>query len=1036
MELVTQTILGKSISSVISYGAQSLCKKIPNSLFSKEEIGSVIFDNSYFDPLIEKNIEYINKEINNLNEELEINFESICMFFKYPEIECVIRQIYASILPWNYHDKSIKEIEKEFTLLLSQYFGVKEEKVSSLASLLFRILIEGCQETLSKLNCNSEIVALVAMSNYNLKIILDELDGVRKNNDFLINEKVDSKEIRRFFGIYRELLRERHKLIPITNFEGSVRKPIDNIYVCPNFIKRSQENRNNKPLEFFDFLSKIHRAVILGDPGTGKTTFTKKMCHELSSRYSDRLFAGREIVPFVVVVKDYQAEKIKNNISIIDFISESLTNYQIEPPKSAFKYLLLNGYILLIFDGLDELLDTRCRENMVYEIESFCTLYPSIPVIVTSRKIGYEEAALREDMFEIYEMTSFNRSQTQEYVEKWFNLDYDLSLNQRIEKARHFMIESEKVSDLRSNSLMLSLMCNIYRQENYIPENRPKIYQKCAEMLFKKWDKHRGINPEITIQDSKIESLISHLAHWIYTNESSKEGVREDELIRKATEYLYGSTYEDSDEAKKVAKEFVTFSKGRAWIFSAVGANNDQELYQFTHRTFLEYFTAEWFCKNFEDTVELTNELISKISKREWDVVAQLAFQIRGEYSENATDKILTTLLKAASISDGVERENLLSFSARSLEFMTPSPNIVKELTKTCFEFSLSLGNETSYRVSQLELSMVARDEPRDPPIRLILELRHSVRENKTKVVETLKDLITDHIKKKNKFEATLAAEIIFELANEKYNEPLDEKEQIYWSGITNTIFQECYQLNKSLFEEDLHLCLQSYNVSTLIKIETILKLHGLEGILSDFYNYMSPYYGHKGIGYSILDKIFPFDFYLGRTTIDSYTSETVKKTSEILQKIGEFCLEHTWPIKLKGVSCTQISSYKKFLSDMKLQTRFTEDGIRAQDRISILRNYLDSTAVFGTFCLLAILFELNDSPRESRIFIRHFIKQVDTSRLEKIFLVWLGDYTDFDEINDELDTIGFTNRQKKFIGNWAQKNIHFLRCKNESLKE
>jgi Predicted NTPase (NACHT family) len=1041
MELVTQTILGKSISSVISYGAQSLCKRIPNFLFSKEEIGSIIFDNSYFDPLIEINIEYINKEINNLNEELEINFESICTFFKYPEIECVIRQIYASILPLNHHDKSIKEIEKEFTILLSQYFGVKEENVSGLASLLFRILIEGCQETLSKLNCNSEFVALVAMSNYNSKIILDELDGMRRNNDFLINEKVDSKEIRRFFGIYRELLRERHKFIPITNFEGNVRKPIDNIYVCPNFIERSQENRNNKPLEFFDFLSKIHRVVILGDPGTGKTTFTKKMCYELSSRYSDRLFAGREIVPFVVVVKDYQAEKIKNNISIIDFISKSLTNLQIEPPKGAFKYLLLNGYILLIFDGLDELLDTGSREDVVYEIESFCTLYPSIPVIVTSRKIGYEEAALREDMFEIYEMASFNRPQIQEYVEKWFNLDYDLSLNQRIEKARHFMIESEKVSDLRSNSLMLSLMCNIYRQENYIPENRPKIYQKCAEMLFKNWDKHRGINPEITIQDSKIESLISHLAHWIYTNESSKEGVREDELIRKATEYLYGSTYEDSDEAKKVAKEFVTFSKGRAWIFSAVGTNTDQELYQFTHRTFLEYFTAEWFCKNFEDTIELTNELIPKISKREWDVVAQLAFQIRGEYSENATDKILTTLLKAASTSDEVKRENLLSFAARSLEFMTPGPNIVKELTKDCFEFSLSLGNDVAKSRNDLaksrnlpKLSIFAINESSELPIRSILELRHSVRENKTKAVETLKDLITDHIKKKGEFEATLAAEIIFELANEKYDEPLNKKEQLYWSGITNTIFLKCYQLNKSLFEEDLHLCLHSYNISPLIKIETILKLHGLEGILSDFYNYMSPYYNHYGIGYSLLNKIFPFDFYLEKTTIDSYTTETVKKTSETLQKIGEFCLEHTWPIRLKEVSCTQINSYENFLSDMKLQTRFTKDGIRVQDRISILRNYSDSTAIFGVFCLLAILFELNNP--QSRTVIEHFIKQVDTSPLKKTFLVWLGCYTDYNEIQNELDIIGFSNRQKKFIGNWAQKNIHFLRSKNESLRD
>ena len=177
--------------------------------------------------------------------------------------------------------------------------------------------------------------------------------------------------------------------------------------------------------------------------------------------------------------------------------------------------------------------------------------------------------------------------------------------------------------------------------------------------------------------------------------------------------------------------------------YLAIGTSTDQELYQFTHRTFLEYFTAEWFCKNFEDTIELTKELIPKISKREWDVVTQLALQIRGEYSENATDKILTTLLKAASISDEVKRENLLSFAARSLEFLTPSPNIVKELTKDCFEFSLSLGNDNVRSRNLSKLSLSATKEPRELPIRLILELRHSVRENKTKVVETLKDLIT-----------------------------------------------------------------------------------------------------------------------------------------------------------------------------------------------------------------------------------------------------------------------------------------------------
>jgi GTPase SAR1 family protein len=1036
MEPVAQTILGKSISSAVSLGAQSLGRKIQSSIFGKNEIGTVIFDNSHFDSLIEGDIEFINKEISKLDGNRKINFESICTFFKYPGIECVIRQIYAANLPSNTtHQENIKYIEKEFTLLLSQYFAIEEEKILGLSSLLFSILIEGCQETLNKQISNSEIAALAAMSNYHSKVILDELAGIIKNIEFLLKEEVNFEDIQRFFERYCNNLRSRHEWITISNFEGGIRKPIEKIYVCPNFMKRKKKNKYSESLEFFDFLSKAHRVVLLGDPGSGKTTFTKKICHELSSRYSDRLFAGREMVPFVVVVRDYHAEKKNSNISIIDFINEELNNdFQIKPPKGAFEYLLLNGYFLLVFDGLDELLDIRFREKMINEIESFCTLYPSIPIIVTSRRIGYEEAALREDMFEIYEIASFDGAQIQEYVEKWFSLDYDLKPNKRVEKAKRFMIESERVSDLRSNSLMLSLMCNIYKQENYIPENRPKIYQKCAEMLFKKWDRHRGINPEITIQDSRIESLISYLAHWIYTKEFSKEGVREEELISKATEYLYGSTYEDFDEAKKVAKEFVTFSKGRAWIFTAIGANTDQELYQFTHRTFLEYFTAEWFCKNYEETIELTNEMIPKISKREWDVVAQLAFQIRGEYSENATDKIFTTLLKVAKESKEVECGNLLSFAARSLEFMIPSPNVVKEITKNCFEFSLSLGKNI-IKDMKLRKDCLPTTHYSEPPIRPILDLRCSIRENRTKVVETLKDLIINHIKNKRECEATLAAEIIFGLANIRYDEPLDKKEELYWSGISNAIFKECYQHNKSLFEEDLHLCLQSYEASTPRRIETVLKFHGLEGVLSEYSNYMCPDTRSYGIGYSLLDNVFPFEFYFRKTTFGSYTNKNVEETSENLRKIGEFCLEYPLAIKLKENPCTGIKPYKKILADMKLQTRLTDGDIKSHNRNSTLHNYSDPTAIFGAFCLLAILFELNNSPRESRTFIKFFINKVDTSPFKKIFFVWFGNL-DYIEIGNELDIVGFTNRQKELIKNWAQKNIRFLRSKNKSLED
>ncbi|MFY1110634.1 MAG: NACHT domain-containing protein [Methanosarcinaceae archaeon] len=1023
MEPISPIIISKAISSAIGLGAQTFSRKFEGSLFRKKEIERVIFDKSYFDPLIEENLESINMEISKL-ENSKINCESICQFFKFPAIEGIIRQIYVS----NIHPDiiyNIQDIEREFTLLLSQYFDIEEKRIGGLSSLLLNMFIKGCQETLGKQIYKREVEALAAASNYNFKILMDELAGINKNINFLSKDKLNLKDIQEFFNKYLSVLENRNKYIKISNFEGGTRKPIEKIYVCPNFIKRNKKSENDSSFEFFDFISKVHRVVLLGDPGTGKTTFTNKICYELSARYSERLFAGREIVPFVVVVKDYHAKKTKSNISIIDFINDELSgDFQIEPPKGAFEYLLLNGYIMLIFDGLDELIDTRYRDKLANEIETFCTLYPSTPIIITSRKIGYEQAALREDMFEIYEMTPFDLPQIQEYAEKWFNLDDTLKPNERTEKAKSFMIESEKVADLRSNSLMLSLMCNIYRQENYIPENRPKIYQKCAEMLFKKWDKHRGINPGIKIQDSKVEFLISHLAHWIYTNESSKEGVREEELIKKATEYLYPSTYEDKDEAEAVAKDFVSFSRGRAWILTAIGASKYQELYKFTHRTFLEYFTADWFCRNYEETKELTNELIPKIRNREWDVVAQLAFQIRGEYSESATDKIFTTILSVAKESNDKERKNLLSFAARSLEFMTPNPNLVKEITKECFELSLYLGKTVAKKIKQ-------KDEDRKyvvglgDPITPILDLRYSVRENRTKVVETLKNLMIYYINSENECEAMLTAEIGFELNNIiDMEKKIDENEISYWDKISEDILKDCYRHNKSIFEEKVHLCIPSYEVIFNSKIEIILKLHGLKGILFDYSNAMTPDTYTLGIGHNLLT----YTFQSGR-----YVKENMEIISENLKKIGEFCLECSLPLNMKETYLLSPGMEEEWMP-------FADPSHRKDFNIQF--NYADSSAIFGEFCLLAIFYErnldsenvmmrgLDLSSRKSRI--REYIKIMNSSPLTKIFLKWLKD-GNYIEIGNELDKIRFTDRQKEFITNWVQKKICFL---NVPIKE
>ena len=200
------------------------------------------------------------------------------------------------------------------------------------------------------------------------------------------------------------------------------------------------------------------------------------------------------------------------------------------PVINTFEYLLRNGRTVVIFDGLDELLDTNRRQEISKDVESFCTLYPSVPIVVTSREVGYEQAPLDERSFEVFRLEPFDNEQVQEYVTKWFASDEDLTPEQKEQKAESFLEESSNVQDLRSNPLMLALMCNIYRGENYIPRNRPEVYEKCATMLFDRWDKSRGLYVTLPV-DWHISPMMKYLAYWIYTGKELREGVTESHKV-------------------------------------------------------------------------------------------------------------------------------------------------------------------------------------------------------------------------------------------------------------------------------------------------------------------------------------------------------------------------------------------------------------------------------------------------------------------------------------------------------------------------
>src|SRR5437764_7478231 len=98
-------------------------------------------------------------------------------------------------------------------------------------------------------------------------------------------------------------------------------------------------------------------------------------------------------------------------------------------------------------------LETNFRREVTAATESFCELYPSVPVLVTSREVGYEQAPLDSSRFEVFRLSEFDDDQVRDYASKWFAADKDLTREQQQQKAAAFLEESQTVPDLRSNPL-------------------------------------------------------------------------------------------------------------------------------------------------------------------------------------------------------------------------------------------------------------------------------------------------------------------------------------------------------------------------------------------------------------------------------------------------------------------------------------------------------------------------------------------------------------------------------------------------------
>jgi NACHT domain len=591
---------------------------------------------------------------------------------------------------------------------LSEYL---DDKICALvANLEGRVGLAGLAQVRAE-SYNARIVALLDAIERQVAALADPGRGGRTEGEFL---KRYRRQMRQKHGRIEPPDFDRRRLIPIANIyvpmeiadydpNGVLQFSLSDVSVflrpaaeseCPaegqSFeMKPSPDGLSAVSLSVPDLKGMLDRTVLLGDPGGGKTTAAKFLVNEFAADPTGK-------IPFLVTLREYAA-KTPLEWSVAGYIEATLsTLYQVPAPDGLIERLLLTGRAIVIFDGLDELLDTSRRREVSERVEQFCSAYPLTSVLVTSRAVGYDQARLDEEQFTCYKLGGFGDEEATEYVGKWFSSQDGTSPAEAEAKAKAFLKESDDAKDLRANPLLLSLMCILYRGAGSLPGDRAGVYSKCAELLLRKWDEQRDLYRKLRA-DYLVEPTLRHLAWWLLTREDTSAAATERELVFEASEFLLGRGFEGVNEAQGAAAEFVEFCRGRMWVFSEAGTTAaGDKLYAFTHRTFLEYFAA-WQMAATSDTAEdLADRLITSIGSSGWEVVGELAVQIKDRNTDQGADRVYQRILARIEDTSDHVRTLFLMLLIEWMPGMAVSPIVTRRVTRAALAQTIASDSATT----------------------------------------------------------------------------------------------------------------------------------------------------------------------------------------------------------------------------------------------------------------------------------------------------------------------------------------------------
>jgi len=381
--------------------------------------------------------------------------------------------------------------------------------------------------------------------------------------------------------------------------------------------------------------------AIVGEPGAGKTTLLTAIASYIKNENKD--------LPIVISLGSLQGMTLEEYI-LKKWLPDTMRLVNNTPTSEIEEQLKTRFYkpgVWLLLDGVDEMGESSPTAALNKISQALTDWLGKARVVLTCRLNVWDANPSNNDLsgFDTYKTQEFKPEQIDKFIEEWFKCDDDKIQRGEELKAKLREPGKERIRELVTNPLRLSLLCQIFYQDKHgeLPETKAGLFD-----LYAKYFYYWKSTPETQeLRDSP--ELQKELHQGL--GKLALEGIKRDARFRLNKSLV----------VEVMTERLFKLARDVGWLNLV-----DRDVYAFFHPNFQEYFAAlvidDWHY--FLNHVP-TNPVKAKyrVFEPQWREVI-LLWLGRNDINKNQKDDFMNALIKFDDVSGHFE---FYSSQARNL---------------------------------------------------------------------------------------------------------------------------------------------------------------------------------------------------------------------------------------------------------------------------------------------------------------------------------------------------------------------------------